>query len=311
MLLHLKIKKEDIIMKPFFGIDITEDKDNETINGDEFVVAKTADEEAQALEEAVDEANELVKKSELPRALRVIRFFSGALALIAIVAIFKAISGYDGVTLAEGYKNAPWIFWTGGGCLLLWLALTIVGSAKEKEVVESEAAKKAVSELDEAVENVYEILEVPEDAENVDILAFNYKLKDGEPVPKERPFAMTTFFNIDLKVFSDGEYLYLTTAGEKYAFALSSMKAIYTVKKRILIPDWNKDTPPNKGEYKPYKMAFNNLECVSLKNYHILVLEREDEEWGIWFPCYELPVFEKLTGLSAQEGEYEPESDEE
>ena len=30
-----------------------------------------------------------------------------------------------------------------------------------------------------------------------------------------------------------------------------------------------------------------------------LELEHEGETWGIYFPCYELPVFEELTGLKA------------
>jgi hypothetical protein len=39
---------------------------------------------------------------------------------------------------------------------------------------------------------------------------------------------------------------------------------------------------------------------VFCKEYHVLELEQNGEEWGIWFPPYELPAMEALTGLKAE-----------
>ena len=35
--------------------------------------------------------------------------------------------------------------------------------------------------------------------------------------------------------------------------------------------------------------------------YHVLEFVHKGETWGIWFPNYELPFFEKATGLKADE----------
>lgn len=64
---------------------------------------------------------------------------------------------------------------------------------------------------------------------------------------------------------------------------------------------WNKDEAYNKGVYKQYKLVEDNLGRVSGKNYQILELNSGGERWGIYFPRYELPVFEEITGLKADE----------
>lgn len=77
--------------------------------------------------------------------------------------------------------------------------------------------------------------------------------------------------------------------------------SIITVKKRAVMMSWNKDEAYNKGVYKQYKLVEDNLGRVSGKNYHILELNSGGERWGIYFPRYELPVFEEITGLKADE----------
>ena len=73
-----------------------------------------------------------------------------------------------------------------------------------------------------------------------------------------------------------------------------------TVNEKIAVPDWNKDTPPTKGEFKQFELTVDNLNRIIVPGYHILELDCNGEKWGIYFPCYELPTFESITGLSAE-----------
>ena len=79
------------------------------------------------------------------------------------------------------------------------------------------------------------------------------------------------------------------------------MKNIQIVKKHIRVAGWNKETPPNKGIYKQYKLTVDQYGCVHSKTYGILELERNGQSYGLYIPCYELPRIEKLTGLTAKE----------
>ena len=86
----------------------------------------------------------------------------------------------------------------------------------------------------------------------------------------------------------------------KYAFDFNSLKAIKTVKKSIYIDEWTKETAYNKGIYKKYKLKTTDEENVICKYYHILEFENNGELWGIYFPYYELPIMEEITGLIAE-----------
>lgn len=60
-------------MKPFLGIDLTNDKNNEECNGAEFLVMKTSQELSDALERSEDEALDIYDKAKLPLPFRIIR----------------------------------------------------------------------------------------------------------------------------------------------------------------------------------------------------------------------------------------------
>ena len=112
---------------------------------------------------------------------------------------------------------------------------------------------------------------------------------------------MFTYLNFEVKVFTEGEDVHFADLGTRYTFHRTDFRAIRTVYKRVSIPCWNKEEDPKSDKYKPYKLVVNNIGTVFFKSYHILELEREGRLYGIYFPCYELPVFEKITGLTAEE----------
>lgn len=137
-------------------------------------------------------------------------------------------------------------------------------------------------------------------AVDVDLLTFRYKRQKDKIVPKEIGLSTTAYFNPEMKVYAEDDRLYLVDLEHKYAFERAELTAIRTVKKTIMLLDWNKDTHPAEGRFKQYKMTVDQYDQTHLKPYHILELTHNGEQWGIYFPCYELPIFEALTGLKAE-----------
>ena len=119
-------------MKPFLGIDLTTDKKNEQFNGTEFLVMKPSSAMAQSFEQSSKKAEETIERSKLPLPLRITQFICGGLGAISAVGIIK---GLGTVSLNQAYKNAPWVFWLGGICLLIWGILKIISTLKEKAVL--------------------------------------------------------------------------------------------------------------------------------------------------------------------------------
>ena len=284
-------------MNPFLGTDLTEDKENEIINGDEFITQKTSESNTQAFEKAMDDNFGLVKEAKLPLLLRIIK---GVCGLGGLILAGGAIKAWDTETpFMQMYEAAPWVFWVAGGCLAVAGVLELLSRKKAKAVLLSEEGSRTKNTLDTVVKNIYAELGVPSSATETDILSFGYKIKDGEIHPKARIYETTPFTNLIFRAFTDGESLHLANCEAKYSFPLSELKAIRTVNKRIMLSDWNKDEKPNKGIYKSYKISVNEHDDVYVKPYHVLELEHNGEAFGIYFPCYELPTFEKLTGLKA------------
>ena len=286
-------------MKPFLGIDLTTNKKNEQMNGEEFVVAKPDLSLTQFLESSSEKVEETIEKSKLPLPIRIGHWICGAVGALVATVIIKALGGEDGVSFSEAYKNASWLFWLGSACLVAWALLKLISVRKVKNVFETEESFQAFNNLDKTCEAIFSDLKVPQDSKEIDILSFFYKVKNNDIKVCEKGLQIAQYINPSFHIFTDSENLYLANLEAKYAIPLSAIKAIKSIRKSIRILEWNKDEEYNKGIYKQYKLSEDNYGCIICKSYHILEFEHDNDLWGIYFPCYELPVIEELTDLKA------------
>lgn len=284
-------------MKPFLGIDLTTDKKNEQFNGAEFLVMKPSSAMAQSFEQSSKKAEETIERSKLPLPLRITQLICGSLGAISAAGIIR---GLGTVSLSQVYKNAPWVFWLGGICLFVWGILKTISTLKEKTVLGTEESSHTLTNLEKTCAAVYSEMSVPSEAKEVDILSFLYKIKNNKIKVCERGMQIAPYLNPVLKIFSDSENLYIANLEGKYAFPLSSLVSIHTAKKRIRIAGWNKEIGFKQGEYKQYKLERNNIGNIFCKNYYILEVYHDSVSYGIYIPCYELPIFEELTGLKVE-----------
>ena len=275
-------------MKPFLGIDLTTNRKNDQFNGAEFLAQTPSVALANMLEDSSEKAEKTIETAKLPLLFRIIQFVCGFAALMITAGILKA-----DVSLAEGYHTAPWLYWIAGICAIVWLVLWLLSKQKAKTVLDAEESEQTFSHLEGTADAIYKELSVPDDAKDVDILSFFYKIKNGEMKPVEKAFA--THFNPEFKIFTDEENLYLANLEGKYAFPLSSIVKIHTVNKHIRIVGWNKEEKFNKGIYKQYKLTEDNYGSIHCKQYHILEINHQGESYGIYFPCYELATLKEYT----------------
>ena len=283
-------------MKTFLGIDITDYKQNTRQNGERFAVAHPSLSVSEGFEAATARATGMLEDAKLPLPLRVVQWVCGVASALLGISLLKALSK---VTIDEAYHNAPPVFWILGVCVVVWAVLKLIGSRKKKAVLDRQENVKTLEQLESAHKAVMSELGVPEDAREADLLTFFYKEKNGKIKVRTKGIQMTPYINPSFKVFADAERLYIADVGTKWAFPLSSLKAIRTVKKNVMLAQWNKDIGYTDEMYRPYKFATAGG-CLHTKWYHILEVDDGGEPYGIWLPCYECPLFEELTGLTAQ-----------
>ena len=280
-------------MKPIFCIDVTLDKNNEIVNGSEFITRTASKQKIEEYENKQEDLEQTVEKSKLPLLLRIIKYLCGLFFLTVLAASVKA--GFE-----TALKNAPILVMSEALCGILWIILHFVSKGKEKKVLKEENAEQQSKEIYEDFKNIHNELNVPDDAAGVDILHFRYKMKNGKIRPYVSGLQTTAYMNVSVKMYETNDALHIADLENVYSFAKSELKVITTVNKRISVPTWNKDEDPRKGSFKCYKMTVSDMGDVFFKPYYILEIEHESQIFGIYFPCYELEIFEHLTGLKAE-----------
>jgi hypothetical protein len=287
------MKFSDYGMKPIFCIDVTFDKKNEIVNGSEFITRTASKQKIEEYENKQEDLEQTVEKSKLPLLLRIIKYLCGLLFWIVLAASVKA--GFE-----TALKNAPILVMSGALCGILWIILHFVSKGKEKKVLKEENVEQQSKEIHEDFKSICNELNVPDDAAEVDVLLFRYKIKNGKISPYASVLQTSAYINTSVKMYETNDELHIADLENVYSFAKSELKAITTVNKRISVPTWNKDEDPRRGSFKRYKMTVNNIGNVFFKPYYILEIEHESQIFGIYFPCYELEIFERLTGLKAE-----------
>ncbi|MBQ9736633.1 MAG: hypothetical protein IJV96_07605 [Clostridia bacterium] len=296
-------------MKPIFGINVTKNKKNEEYNGKEFLVQALSAEVQAALDHTDESIETLEKNTSLPLVWRIVKWIAGVMALILLGGFFRGLADGD-ITLAQAYDNAPAVFWIFGAALVIFGVLFMTERGMQKDAETSGEVAKVAHVAETAANRMFDELGVPSGAVETDVFLFFYREKDGKIKTWTKGMQLFEYFSLVVKAFADEENLYFARADGKFAFPLASCVGIRTVNKRCMISEWNKEISFDEGEYKKYKLTMNQYGCVICRAYHILELMHEGETYGIYFPSYELPVIEALTGLRAAEGEGQPVAEE-
>jgi hypothetical protein len=279
-------------MKIFFGVDITTNKENDRMDGENFIIDRVSNSQEKALDQNSEAMMALQNKANLPLPLRILHYISAFVCLCFIVGIIR---GLGKVTLAEAFQNAPWIFYILPVSAIIWVALTLLRRKHQKDFNESPELEQASKRSQMLNQQSYDSLGVPADADTMDVLCSRYIVKKGEPV--NRPFGPYTFIATEVKIYTEGEVLVLADVHQKFSIPLSSLTGLRTIQKPVTLPVWNKDAYVDQPPYDQYHITINQ-NGVNFKPYHaLLIRDDEGEAYELYFPSYELPVIERLTGL--------------
>lgn len=146
-------------MKPFLGIDITTNRKNERLNGNEFLILKPSEILSQTLAKTTEQKDVIIQKSKMPLLLRIIKSICLFLAFICVSALLRAR-----VSLAEAYHNAPWVFWLLPICVILFVLLTICEKVKSHQVLDTDENQHALATHDRVMKDILAELAVPDNA---------------------------------------------------------------------------------------------------------------------------------------------------
>lgn len=283
-------------MKNIFGINITENKKNDTPDGEIFLNNSASSELETALDRHIGFIGEVEKKLYLPLWLRVIKTISGYLTIVIVINLFR-------IPIAQAYQNAPYLLYGTAILFIIWFSLFVADIIRLKKIKKSDEYSEMINSIESNIDSLSKVLQeefnIPPDAKNVDMLLFTYKIKRGKVKIKSNGIAM--FVNLVCTVYSQDNSLHILSSRKEWAIPLDSIIEIEKINKRTSIHAWYKDTPFNKGEYKKYKMYANNSGVIFFKSYYNILIKHGEDEYGLFIPPYELDTMSSLIKLEPKE----------
>lgn len=141
-------------------------------------------------------------------------------------------------------------------------------------------------------------LGIPQDAQNLEILSYNYKIIQGEA---KEYLPRHAYENASMAVWREGDSLCICDHFSTVKVPLSAIKGYVTVKEKCRIRDWWKDEPHNSSVYAPYRIIEEKSGCYLLDGYIRVTLDVPEGDktrpYLLRLPLYELPVLQKLIAF--------------
>ncbi len=277
------------MMTNFFGFNVTKGQESDKMDCISFVTRTISDEESERIAQYRQDNDRLEKKAELPTALGVLKGLCWVAWLIILFGILESDVG-----LIQGYNNAPLLHWIGFLCFVTWLALLIYGKMRVKRTVQTTEFDQHVRQINQFAQEAMQTLDIPENAESIDVLAERYVMKKG--VPKHRDSGLVPYVNFDLFIFVQDGSLCLADLENVWEIPLSSLRSMTLEKKRYGYPEWHKSEPPSSKMYKPYKITTNNYGHYFSRCYRIEIRDIRGEFY-LLIPEYDGEIFTNVTHL--------------
>lgn len=287
-------------MKPIFCTDVTVNKNNTEINGKEFITKSIPEEKREMMDERASELQNKLAGAQTPGWMVTVKSIAGFAALIMAMNLFNvAMEKGLSAIFGENYITGTIICL---GAIAIWLYLGREAKNRRKQAEADPETKRMTAELEAEIAMSMHEMGVPDDARGMDILVFNYKVKDGEIQPSAPMMMANVFMNFDCKAFDGGDSVCLADGDSVYSFKRSEIKALRKIDSKITVYSWNKEEAISDPKFAPYSISTNKMGMVSCPYYYLVEIERGGEMHGLYIPCYEAEAIRELFGLDSAIG---------
>lgn len=280
-------------MKPIFCTDITVDKHNQVINGSEFITANASEDIRAELDKKANDLENTIQSSKTPSWMVMVKNIAGFGALVMAMSLFSTAmqAGSIGAIFAGGNLTTTIICL---GAVAIWFYLGRVSKEREKSIRNNTDIKARSNELENGIAMLYSSMGVPANAVSADIIMFQYKMKDGQINPVSPLMMPTPYFNFECKVYADGDCLCIADTENVYSFKKCEILGTRFIEQKTSFVSWNKAAGPTDAPYAEYGLTLGKLGTIVCNGYYALDFKHDGEMCEIYFPVYELPVFEGI-----------------
>lgn len=264
-------------MKNLFGFQLQEGQEECVLDGMPFQSAKVSIQQEQLLVRAAEELEDFEKKATLHPVLQFvmqISFYIGGLCLLSFLVDIWKLSFQQALEDRWFVLIAGVIL--GGICLIIFLKQRQKSQEAMKTAEETMMMERA-QRLDCASRQE---LGIPENAADMDIIRVFYQIKKGREKILENE-------NLSIYAYCQDGSLCLADNTQVFKIPFSSIQKVVWVKKRLVLPEWNKEESYNSKTYKPYHIRKNDAEQYTIRGYYSLRISETRGEFEVMVPEYD------------------------
>ncbi len=278
-------------MKNVFNVDLTNNPDNERIDGAQFITRTLDPVLRQQIDAMADQIDAFEEKVQLPPALRITRYIAEAAMFLLIIVFVKL---FRQGSIEPGFQSAPWLYIGVTVAAVVFYTLTVWTKRLEKRAVKSPEQERIDADSDQLMRSALADLEVPEDAQKIDILYNFYKIKNGK---EKRTSTIVDYVNDVRWVYCMDSTLCLASLREIVSIPMDEIVHVEIRTKRTCLLDWNKDELPTSEIYKPYKIT-ENSSFYYIRSYTALQIHDVFGDYEILIPNYDADAVCGMLHLS-------------
>ncbi|MGM9637573.1 MAG: hypothetical protein ACI3YK_06280 [Eubacteriales bacterium] len=276
-------------MKSVFDINI----DTEKYDGESFITERVNEDEQEQQNTLLNSLNLTEKKSRLPLGLSIVKYICLFVVLVTLAGVIRSSPN---ISLQQMFENASWLIIAAFVCAVVHLALVLIERSMKNKVQKSGELERLSKQASEIAETQSKSLNLPDNAENIEIFYCCYKINKGKP-KKQYPFTLNPF-NYQAQMIrcavQNGDLILFNFDG-KFVIPRSDIRSLKQIKKAIAVDEWVQDEPIYSERFKPYKIG-QYEGVVNHRGYLALILSDDFGDFFIRFPLYEEDKLQRLIG---------------
>ncbi len=268
-------------MQNLFAINMT-DEDNPLSPIDGFVRDKVPEYHAEYLENSGEETEKVVEKAvKGPLALRILVGVFAVIAAIGLEVFSELLNEVETPGIVEWSVLAISVV-----CVAVTILLAVIQHRRTKKVLDSDEVTQMTQGLEQLSDTSEQLLGVPADAAELDVLGYGYEIKRGKE--KRLLKELGEYVTNCLSAFVENDELMLANDFEKYALPLSAIRGVRMTRKKTKVFCWTKDEKPKSATYKPYKIGYDEENDIfTVRAVYALDIAYNGEEYELVVPEYD------------------------
>lgn len=253
--------------------EISEKNETGSINGEKLIDREISPELSARWDAYFEKAEPAAKIS--PKYT----VYSAIILLIGFLAVW--MSGQESAVM-KGVSGFLAVF------ALIALVAVVLATRRARRAARAESDKAGFEDRRVLWQATLEDFNAPAGAPVIDVMEYCV------PNKKKRICSL-----MEEAVFMDGGRLCFADGEHRLSLDAASVRRFYRVSGNVEADwwNWNKEIPAGTGIYADVKA--NNSTAI-IPGYAVLEFTEGGEDYGIWIPCYDVPVLESVLGMTAE-----------